>query len=115
MKFNFSHNGVTPKNLLDFDDLEAFGNNNLEIELNELGLIIDWLEGLDVNLNYSGLTVIGHSRGGGITLLRTAQDDRIKKAVTWASVCDFHRRMPVEFQSGRKQEFIMSSIPVLCK
>lgn len=102
LKFNFSHNGVTPDNLLDFDDLEAFGNNNLEIELNELGLIIDWLEGLDVNIKYSSLTVIGHSRGGGITLLRTSQDDRIKKAVTWASVCDFQRRIPIDISEWKR-------------
>lgn len=109
LKFNFSHNGVTPDNLLDFSDLEAFGNNNLEIEFNELGLVIDWLELLDTNIQFSKLTVIGHSRGGGITLLRTSQDDRIKKAVTWASVCDFHRRMPIEIsewkETGVRYEF----------
>ena len=109
LKFNFSHNGVTPDNLLDFSDLEAFGNNNLEIEFNELGLVIDWLELLDTNIQFSKLTVIGHSRGGGITLLRTSQDDGIKKAVTWASVCDFHRRMPIEIsewkETGVRYEF----------
>ena len=28
IKFNFSHNGGTPEQPIDFPDLEAFGNNN---------------------------------------------------------------------------------------
>jgi hypothetical protein len=33
IKFNFSHNGGTMKNPIDFPDLEAFGNNNFSHEL----------------------------------------------------------------------------------
>ncbi len=33
MKINLSHNGTTPEQLIDFADLEAFGNNNFTIEL----------------------------------------------------------------------------------
>ena len=94
LKFNFSHNGVISKHPIDFVDLEAFGNNNYWIELLELGLVIDWLEQANLNIDFSKLSVIGHSRGGGITLLRTAQDNRIQKAITWASVCDFEQRFP---------------------
>jgi len=94
LKFNFSHNGVTAKHPTDFVDLDAFGNNNYWIEFQELGLVIDWLEQADLNINFSQLAVIGHSRGGGITLLRTAQDKRIQKTITWASVCDFEQRFP---------------------
>ncbi|MDG1849438.1 MAG: prolyl oligopeptidase family serine peptidase [Flavobacteriales bacterium] len=102
LKFNFSHNGVTTENPVDFVDLEAFGNNNFEIELNELGLVIDWLESSELDVDLSRLAVIGHSRGGGITLLRTAQDYRIKKAITWASVCDFKRRFPTELTDWKE-------------
>ena len=94
LKFNFSHNGVTAEHPTDFVDLEAFGNNNYWIELRELGLEIDWLEQADLNIDFSKLSVIGHSRGGGITVLRAAQDKRIQKAITWASVCDFEQRFP---------------------
>lgn len=97
LKFNFSHNGVTSEHPIDFVDLEAFGNNNYEIELNELGLVIDWLESSKLNVDFTKLAVIGHSRGGGIVLLRTAQDLRINKAITWASVCDFNRRFTPDF------------------
>jgi len=94
LKFNFSHNGVTLENPIDFVDLEAFGNNNYWLEFFELGLVLDWLEKENLPIDFSKLAVIGHSRGGGIALLRTAQDDRIHKAITWASVCDFERRFP---------------------
>lgn len=96
IKFNFSHNGVTSDHPVDFVDLDAFGNNNYEIELNELGLVIDWLHSSELDVNLLKLAVVGHSRGGGIALLRTSQDQRIKKAITWASVCDFKRRFPAE-------------------
>jgi len=96
LKFNFSHNGVSPKNPLDFVDLEAFGMNNYLIELKELGIVIDWLEASELNIKFSKLAVIGHSRGGGIALLRSAQDQRIKNTITWASVCDFEARFPVD-------------------
>ena len=33
VRFNFSHNGTTLENPLDFDDLESFGNNNFSKEL----------------------------------------------------------------------------------
>jgi len=102
LKFNFSHNGVTAENPIDFVDLEAFGNNNYRIELQELGLVIDWLERSELNIQFSKLAVIGHSRGGGVTLLRTAQDTRIQKAITWASVCDFEKRFPSDISEWKE-------------
>ncbi|WKK73463.2 hypothetical protein QYS49_15905 [Marivirga salinae] len=43
MKINLSHNGTTPDQLIDFADLEAFGNNNFTIELADLKDTIDYL------------------------------------------------------------------------
>src|SRR4051812_24773219 len=42
IKFNFSHNGVTVQDPLNFGDLEAFGNNNYTIELDDLKKVMDW-------------------------------------------------------------------------
>ena len=102
LKFNFSHNGVTLKNPIDFTDLKAFGMNNYLIELKELGIVIDWLETSELNIQFSKLAVIGHSRGGGIVLLRSALDKRIKNTITWASVCDFEARFPVDVSEWKK-------------
>ena len=104
LKFNFSHNGVTSKNLVDFVDLEAFGMNNYQIELKELGIVINWLEASELNIQFSKLAVIGHSRGGGIALLRSAQDKRIKNTITWASVCDFESRFPVDVSEWKEKD-----------
>ena len=43
VKFNFSYNGTTVKKPLEFKDLDSFGNNNFCIELDDLGLVIDWV------------------------------------------------------------------------
>lgn len=95
VKFNFSHNGGTMENPIDFPDLEAFGNNNYSIELDDLNDVINWViakfkDNLFVDIN--NLILIGHSRGGGITILKTSEDKRIKKLITLASVCDFAKR-----------------------
>ena len=42
LKFNFSHNGFSSENPNEFTDLEAFGNNNITIELEDLESVIKW-------------------------------------------------------------------------
>jgi len=90
VKFNFSHNGTSPEFPEDFVDLEAFGNNNYSIELEDLKIVTDWI--VDANnqyLNHSlqeNLYLIGHSMGGGMSILLAAVDTRIRKLVTWASI-----------------------------
>lgn len=96
VKFNFSYNGTTKENPMNFADLEAFGNNNYTIELDDLGKVIDWVlstEALAKEIDTKQLNLLGHSRGGGITILKASEDKRVKKIVTWASVCDFINRM----------------------
>ncbi len=93
LKFNFSHNGVKFSNDY-FTDLELFGNNNLSKELDDLGFIIDWLYSSKFSelIDFSKLTLIGHSRGGGISMLKASEDIRVKKLITWGSVYDFYSR-----------------------
>lgn len=96
IKFNFSYNGTTTKKPTEFDDLEAFGNNNYTTELNDLEKVIDWAvttELLNTEVDPSQVNLMGHSRGGGITILKACEDARVKKIVTWASVGDFVNTM----------------------
>lgn len=90
VKFNFSYNGTTSDYPTDFADLDAFGNNNFSIELDDAGLVIDYIEANAATYegNKEEIYLIGHSRGGGIAILKTQEDKRIKKLCTWASVKD---------------------------
>lgn len=98
LKFNFSHNGTSPENLTEFMDIEAFGDNNYSKELDDLQSVIDWLfesnTGFSKYLDTSNLTLIGHSRGGGISIIKAAEEKRITKLVTFSSVSDFASRFP---------------------
>jgi pimeloyl-ACP methyl ester carboxylesterase len=95
IKFNFSHNGGTVEQPIDFPDLDAFGNNNYSKELDDLGSVIDWIStnaDFKEEVNLDDISIIGHSRGGGIVLLKTNEDSRVKKVITLAGVCDFEKR-----------------------
>jgi pimeloyl-ACP methyl ester carboxylesterase len=95
VKFNFSYNGTTPENPMEFGDLDAFGNNNYTIELDDLKNVIDWTlsdSSITNEINKEQVYLIGHSRGGGISVLKAGEDPRIKKLVTWAAVSDFINR-----------------------
>jgi pimeloyl-ACP methyl ester carboxylesterase len=96
VKFNFSHNGGTIEDPIDFPDLEAFAENNYTKELNDLESMLDVLvsENFEFKneINPHDITVIGHSRGGGIAILKASEDERITKLITWASVSDFGKR-----------------------
>ena len=99
IKFNFSHNGGTVEQPIDFPDLKAFGENNYSIELDDLGLVIDdVISGNIISLNHVDLNkicLLGHSRGGGIAILKASEDTRINKLATLAAVSDFKSRFPI--------------------
>ncbi len=97
IKFNFSHNGGTVTQPIDFPDLEAFGANNYSIELDDLGKVIDWIhtsETFKGQIETQKLYLIGHSRGGGIVTIKAEEDQRIHKVVTYAGVSDYAKRNP---------------------
>ncbi len=96
IKFNFSHNGTTIDDPLNFGDLEAFGNNNFSREQIDLGKVIDWVANGNIGIPLNELVrrevhLIGHSRGGGAVLLKAWKDARVRKLATWASVAAFGR------------------------
>ncbi len=91
VKFNFSKNGGTMLEPIDFPDLESFAHNNYSQEVKDLKDVIDAVE---QEFGFSSLTLIGHSRGGGIVSLVAAQDTRVDKLITLASVSDFSNRFP---------------------
>lgn len=94
VKFNLSHNGTTMTNPTQFDDLEAFGNNNYSKELSDLDFAINHFA-KDLKVDDQKIILIGHSRGGGISIVKTCEDERINALITLASV-DTLDRFPKE-------------------
>ena len=95
VKFNFSHNGGTVEQPIDFPDLEAFGNNNYTKELDDLESIIEWISSntdYQNEIDLENISVIGHSRAGGIVTIKSQENNRIKKVISLAGVCDFEKR-----------------------
>lgn len=99
LKFNFSHNGGTVEQPIDFPDLEAFGHNNFIKELDDLESVISWISKpnnpykLDVNTR--DIILIGHSRGGGIVTIKASENPKITKLINLAGVSDYKSRFPV--------------------
>jgi pimeloyl-ACP methyl ester carboxylesterase len=95
VKFNFSHNGGTVEQPIDFPDLEAFGNNNYTKEGDDLQSIIDWISAnpdFKKEVNCGDISLMGHSRGGGTVLLKAAEDRRVKRVVSLAGVSNYEGR-----------------------
>lgn len=98
LKFNFSHNGTTADHPCDFADLIAFADNTFSIELEDLKAVIDFACSGSGIAAASGVYLIGHSMGGGISIIKTAEDERIKKLVTMASISGFDDLWPKEIE-----------------
>lgn len=97
IKMNFAYNGGTIEQPIDFPDLEAFGNNNFSKELDDIDSVINWIvnePSMQTEIDQNNITLIGHSRGGGIVLIKANEDNRITNVITWASVSDFGKRFP---------------------
>lgn len=90
VKLNFSHNGTSPENPMDFVDLEAFGNNNFEKELEDIEALLVQLkkEPFADCLDFDDLFFIGHSKGGATALGYTLLHPEISTCATLAGVLD---------------------------
>lgn len=106
LKFNFSHNGGTVDNPIDFPDLEAFGENTYSRELEDIEAITQLaLSGIDVDgekKSWDKLALIGHSRGGGIVAIQAARSKSVSHLATWASVADYEERFDFDMEEWKR-------------
>ena len=86
-KFNFSHNGTTVNHPCEFNDLDAFSKNNFCKELDDLNLVLNWISECDVfkEVDIKKIILFGHSRGGAISILKSAEDNRLSKIISWSA------------------------------
>jgi uncharacterized protein len=98
IKFNFAFNGGTLEEPIDFPDLDAFGENTYTKELDDLEVLIDWISSEEFPhkniIDLSRFTLMGHSRGGGVVVVKAGEDERIRKLITLSAVSDFGDRFP---------------------
>ena len=107
VKFNFSHNGTTINDPINFNDLKAFGNNNFCKELDDLSLVLNWIENcqeLRGEIDTSKISLFGHSRGGSIAMLKSVEDSRVSKIISWASPSNFLDRLPKKEKLAKWKE-----------
>ena len=86
LKFNLSHSGVTKDKPNDVTDLDSFAANTVSKELYDLQKVVDFSI---AQFPDAPITLIGHSRGGGLAILQTSRDKRIANLVTWSAISDF--------------------------
>ena len=100
VKFNLSHSGVTQEKPNDVTDLEAFAANTVSKEMSDTNTVINYLSH---TFPASPIYLIGHSRGGGLAILKAAEDSRISKLITWSAIAAFDSLWKPEQEEEWKQ------------
>ncbi len=103
LSFNFSHNGIG-ESLTEFDELDRFAENTFSLELDELSQLISaYLNGFFGGTSNTNLGLLGHSRGGGISILTANQNPEVSAVAVWSSVSTFDRYTKRQKEVWRKK------------
>lgn len=90
VSLNFSGSGVDDSG--EFTLPQRFGHNTFSLELQDTAGVIDALMRGELGVpRPSTLGLVGHSRGGGVGVLQTARDPRVRALVTWAAIASVER------------------------
>lgn len=100
LKFNFSHSGVRADDLSDITDLQAFSENTVSKELYDLEQVITFAKEKFPHLQ---LVLLGHSRGGALSILQATKDKRVVKLITWAAIGSFRNLWEKEDEAEWKE------------
>lgn len=110
-KFNFSHNGTTPNHPTDFVDLETFGLNTYTKELDDIDTMIDYFCSTEGEIHREEIDkekiyLLGHSRGGGVAIIKAKEDHRVKALATLAGISDLSNGWQVETLEEWKKDCV---------
>jgi len=110
LSFNFSHSGVDADSPMDFTRLDLFAENTHTIELNDLDLVINYLpqiaEMFPGKIDITRVGLIGHSRGGGLSVIAATEHSEINALVTLAAVGGFDRYTTEQKKRWREKGYI---------
>ncbi len=100
--FNFSHNGVG-HNSIDFNEMDKFAKNTISLEILELNDVINaYYDGLFGTKGTKQVILIGHSRGGAVSLLSSLINNKPAKYILWSSVAKLDRYSDRQKETWRK-------------
>ncbi len=106
LKFNFTYNGGTIAEVIDFPDLEAFSENNYLKEVEDIHHLIQLIEKREIAIpNWNGeIFLLGHSRGGGMVTIAGSENEKVTKVVSWAGISDCIKRLPNDSELKKWQD-----------
>ncbi len=107
--FDMSHNGVGAGGL-DFDEPDLFEGNTWAREEEDLGIVLAVLRAgrlpEPARTDSSRLALLGHSRGGGLAVVRAAGDPDVHATVALAPISTVRRFDEPTMERGRRAGFI---------
>ncbi len=106
--FNFSHNGIG-KNFRKFSEREKFSVNTFSLELEDVNSILDAISMDRIDCRFmdsSKIGIVGHSRGGGIAIIKAREDKRIKAVAAWSTVSHFDRYTEAQRKRWREKGYV---------
>jgi len=108
LTFNFSRNGIGP-DLQNFTELDKFEKNTYSHEIQDLKCLVDAIASGQIGgglIDPEKIGLVGHSRGGGIALLHTQNDQRVKSLVTWSAIATVERYTPEQEELWKNQKYL---------
>ncbi|MEW6196009.1 MAG: prolyl oligopeptidase family serine peptidase [Bacteroidota bacterium] len=101
--FNFSHNGIE-ENSTEFTELDKFADNTFSREIRELSELINALRDNFFDLGAKGrIGLLGHSRGGAVSILTGSKRNDIAALAVWASISKLNRYSRRQKEEWRKK------------
>jgi pimeloyl-ACP methyl ester carboxylesterase len=105
LTFNFSHNGIG-ENPLEFTENDKFARNTYSREISELSeLVKAYLRNYFGKTGKSKIGLLGHSRGGAISILAATFIEEITAVVLWSSISRVDRYTKHQKEEWKKNKF----------
>jgi dipeptidyl aminopeptidase/acylaminoacyl peptidase len=106
--FNFSHNGIG-RDFRRFSEQKKFSINSFSLELEDVETIVTAISATQLNctvIDESKIEIVGHSRGGGIAIIKAQENERIKAVAGWSTVAYFNRYTDEQRKRWREKGFV---------